>query len=68
MADTPKPHPGKIRHCWICGADMGFVANRHYDRRDTCGALECDRETRDAYEAERQEAHDAVDNDFNNRW
>lgn len=72
MTDTPKTHPGKIRHCWNCGADMGFIENRFYERTDTCGSRECDRAARDAYrdayEAERQEAHDAVDDYFNTRW
>lgn len=63
-----KPHPGKIRHCWVCGKDMGFIENRYYDRLDTCEERDCAREARDAYAAERQEAHDAVDDDFNGRW
>lgn len=48
---------GKERHCWNCGASMGFIENKYYDSRDTCGKLECEREGRYAAEAERSEAH-----------
>lgn len=64
MAENNPLHPGRVRHCWNCGADMGFIENRFYDRRDTCGKHECDREARDAFEEERQAAHDRVDEDF----
>lgn len=47
--------PGKIRYCWVCGADMGFIENRYFDRLDTCGDRECEREARDAYQDEWQE-------------
>lgn len=65
---TDAPHPGKIRHCWNCGADMGFIENRYYERTDTCGKIECTREERDAIAEERQSAHDAVDDYFNGGW
>ena len=65
---APKLHPGKVRHCWNCGADMGWIENRYYDRTDTCGAQDCEREARDANEAERQDAHDAVDDHFDTNW
>lgn len=65
MTDTPKT--GKIRHCWYCGADMGFIENRYYDRGDTCGKQECDRAARDAHAEEREEAHDRVD-DYYGGW
>lgn len=64
MADTPTPkHRGKVRSCWNCGADMGFIENRYYDRMDTCGSAECLREERDAARAERDDAHDQLDRD-----
>lgn len=59
---------GKVRHCWNCGADMGFIENRYYDRLDTCGSLECDRAARDAYEDERQADHDRVDDYYGGGW
>jgi hypothetical protein len=43
---------GKQRHCWNCGADMGFVENRFWDRLDVCGAQECSRASRLATEGE----------------
>lgn len=64
MTDATPSHPGKVRHCPNCGADMGFIENRYYDRRDTCGARECEREARDAAEAERDEAHERLDRDM----
>ena len=63
MTDTPKP-AGKVRSCWNCGADMGFIENRYYDRMDTCESVECLREARDAARAERDEAHDRLDRDM----
>lgn len=55
---------GKVRHCWVCGDDMGFIENRYYDPSDTCGNRECEREARDAHESDRQEAHDELDRNF----
>ncbi len=66
--ENTRHRSGKVRHCWVCGADMGFIENRFYDRMDTCGARECEREARDAHEAEREAAHDAVDEYFNGGW
>lgn len=54
---------GKVRHCWNCGADMGFIENRYYDRRDTCGSPACEREARDQEQADRDEAHEQLDRD-----
>ncbi|MER9217910.1 hypothetical protein NKI48_03095 [Mesorhizobium sp. M0644] len=61
-------HPGKTRHCWNCGADMGFIENRYYDRTDVCGKIECHRAQGDAFAAERQDAHDAVDDYYGGSW
>tara|TARA_Y100000815_G_scaffold232876_2_gene223861 strand:+ start:99005 stop:99214 length:210 start_codon:yes stop_codon:yes gene_type:complete len=60
--------PGKVRHCWNCGADMGFIENRFYDRMDTCGSRECERAARDAFEEDREEAHRAVDDYYGGGW
>ena len=60
MADAPK---GKERFCWVCGTSIGYVEDRFYDRRDSCGSRECQREERDAYRAERDEAHEQLDRD-----
>lgn len=54
---------GKRATCWNCGADMG-PWDKFSDRRDTCGNLECERESRNAYEAERFEAHEQLDRDM----
>lgn len=63
MDDKPKPK-AKLRHCWNCGADMGVIEDRYYDRSDTCGAAECAREARDQARAERDEAHEQLDRDM----
>lgn len=55
---------GKQRHCWHCGADMGFIENRFYDSRDTCGSAECERSARDADQQERDEAHEQLDREM----
>ena len=55
--------PGKERFCWVCGASMGFIENRYYDRRDTCESRECLREAREAERQERDEAHEQLDRD-----
>lgn len=54
----------KRRHCWNCGADMGFIEDRFYDRRDTCGRRECDLNAREQDRAERDDAHDKLDRDM----
>lgn len=51
-----------------CGADMGFIENRFYDRTDVCGKHECNRAQRDAYAEERQAAHDRVDDYYGDGW
>jgi hypothetical protein len=55
---------GKQRHCLNCGADMGFVEDRFWDRLDVCGAEECNRAQRDAYAQEREQAHENLDRDM----
>lgn len=61
---TDKKPLGKERHCWNCGESMGYIENRYYDRSDTCGKQECDREARHSAEAERHEAHERLDRDM----
>ena len=63
MSENPKPK-GQDRFCWNCGKPMGWIENKYYDRRDTCGSRECTREERDAYQAEREEAHEQLDRDM----
>lgn len=60
MAD----HPGKERSCCWCGASLGFVENRYYDRNDICGGRECQRGMRDMWAQEREEAHEKLDRDM----
>lgn len=54
----------KMRHCCYCGAELGLIESRFYDRNDTCGALECEREMHSMLQAERDEAHDQLDRDM----
>lgn len=58
-------HPGKHRSCAYCGADMGFIEDRYYDRDDTCGLAECNREMGRGREIQRQKEHDEVDRRYN---
>lgn len=51
----------KMRHCFNCGAELGCYAD--YDPLDTCGKRECEREAQDAMQAEREEAHERLDQD-----
>lgn len=52
----------KLRHCFNCGAEIGVYAD--FDRLDTCGKRECDREARNAHAEEREEAHEQLDRDM----
>src|SRR5690348_11005910 len=45
----------KMRHCWFCGDELGVIEDRHYQRGDTCGKPECEREARDQAQYERTE-------------
>ena len=53
----------QMRYCWFCGAPLGVIEDRHYDRNDTCGKAECEREMRHAAQDERAEAHERLDHD-----
>jgi len=46
MSDTPKPK-SRERFCWVCGDSMGPIEDRYFDRLDTCGKRDCEREARD---------------------
>ena len=52
---------GKQRYCWVCGDDMGIIENRLWDRRDTCGKLECNRAAADAERERREQSHRDLD-------
>jgi hypothetical protein len=54
----------RMRHCWFCGDELGMIEDRNYERTDTCGKLECNRETREAARADRDEAHEQLDRDW----
>jgi hypothetical protein len=58
----------RMRHCWHCGAEMGVIENRYYDRGDTCGKRECDRAARDVAQEERDEAHKQLERDMEWGW
>ena len=49
----------RMRHSFNCGEELGVYAD--YDPLDTCGKQACEREARDARLAEREEAHDRLD-------
>ncbi|KKW92654.1 hypothetical protein YP76_06880 [Sphingobium chungbukense] len=50
-------------YCFNCGADIG-PKDRFSEPLDDCGALECVREARNAYQQERDEAHEQLDRDM----
>jgi hypothetical protein len=60
LKPTEKPIP--MRHCFNCGEELGRY--RCHDPLETCGKPECDREARNAYAAEREEAHEQLDRDM----
>jgi len=61
--NTTVPKPARRHHCAFCGADMG-AWDRFCDINDTCGARECERYARDSILAERDEAHQRLDEDM----
>jgi hypothetical protein len=58
----------KMRHCWNCGAELGEIEDRHYEKTDTCGARDCDRAARDMCQEEREERHREIDREYDDRW
>lgn len=63
MSEKPKT-TAQMRYCWYCGAELGVIERRYYDRMDTCGQRECERAARDALSEERDEAHERLDRDM----
>ena len=53
---------GKMRHCFNCGQAIGVYVE--WDRLDTCGQMECEREARAERAEQRAEAHDRLDRDL----
>lgn len=51
----------KERFCWYCGESMGPIDSKYYDRTDTCGRPDCEREARLAAVEERADAHRELD-------
>ena len=51
----------KERFCFYCGDSMGFIEDRFYERRDSCGKLACAREEREALQEDRENAHRELD-------
>lgn len=52
----------KMRRCFHCGDDIGVYAD--YDRLDTCGKQECEREASNEVRQRRDEAHEQLDRDL----
>lgn len=58
---TGKMGTRRMRYCAQCGCELGMFDDRHYERTDTCGKAECERNARDEELARREEAHDELD-------
>jgi hypothetical protein len=54
--------PAKERFCAYCGESLGVYAD--YDRYDTCGARECERNVRDEIREDRMDAHERLDQEM----
>lgn len=54
----------KMHHCFNCGEELGPYSNAYSGRFEACGKPECQREERDAYQQEREEAHEQLDRDL----
>lgn len=53
----------KMQYCFNCGEELGvYVA--YYGDLQNCGKSECMRAERDAYQAEREEAHQRLDDEM----
>lgn len=53
----------KMQHCFNCGAELG-VYEAYYGDLQNCGASECNRAERETHEAEREEAHQRLDDEM----
>jgi hypothetical protein len=58
----------KMRYCCNCGTELGVIASANYDRFDTCGKQECDREARYQAQAEEAEARERAEQDEFSRY
>jgi hypothetical protein len=54
----------KMKHCAYCGDEIGPAGFDDYRNPESCGKTECNREVRDMYAQEREEAHDQLDRDM----
>lgn len=54
----------KERFCCYCGESLGVLEAKHYDRNDTCGNRECEREVAGMMQEDREEAHEQLDRDM----
>ena len=54
----------KERFCCQCGASLGIIESRYYERSDTCGSVQCERDSRDNAYAERERAHQELDDNM----
>lgn len=52
----------KMRRCFYCGDEIGVYSD--YDRLDTCGKQECEREASNEVRQRRDEAHEQLDRDL----
>lgn len=53
----------KMQHCFNCGAELG-VYSAYYGDLQNCGASECTRAERETMQAEREEAHQRLDDEM----
>ena len=54
----------KIHYCFNCGDELGRFGTGYSYRFEACGKAECQRAERDAYQQEREEAHEQLDRDL----
>ena len=51
-----------MHYCLNCGESLGmFEGKQRQLDYETCGKRECEREARDAFAAEREQAHEELD-------
>jgi hypothetical protein len=53
----------KMQHCFNCGKELGHY-EAHYRDLQVCGDRECVRAEREIYQAEREEAHQRLDDEM----
>jgi hypothetical protein len=54
----------KVSQCEYCGDDLGQEVDKWPGEIVVCGKRECLRYERDAYQEEREEAHERLDRDM----